>query len=390
MEDNAVGPMDATWSIEWATPQTHITEITVPDTHIMQEPDNDPTRTHEDPLAILIDTPQPMGREPSHTPVSEGETPDIEISSRSNNSLSLAHTITKLADSVSKLNQLLDKEREKSERLLCENLILKTKILELQSRIENIAVSGTSHKGNDYIMARKAMEIRTRLISDAERFHRNEDSILQSAIETYNKEHSINNKTQTAMEIKANKTSRSAEGDRNQVIKAASGRNSKNSKSNNNSSGKNRPEQQQKQDFLPDDRTRNRTNKQSPNKIGKEQHPSELKGSKKKLNLLIVGDSQLQRVDESKLSNRHRDVETRFQPGMRIGQAVDKSGKSNNNDVIIVHAATNNVASSTPEKLCDETVRTLKQIQANNPKAKVAFSSIFKRKDNMALNNTVK
>ena len=83
-------------------------------------------------------------------------------------------------------------------------------------------------------------------------------------------------------------------------------------------------------------------------------------------------------------------MEKRFQPGMRIGQAVDRAGKSNSNDVIIVHAATNNVASSTPEKLCKETVRTLKQIQANNPKAKVAFSSIFKRKENMALNNTVK
>ena len=83
-------------------------------------------------------------------------------------------------------------------------------------------------------------------------------------------------------------------------------------------------------------------------------------------------------------------MEKRFQPGMRMGQAVDKAGKSNNNDVIIVHAATNNVASSTPEKLCNETLRTLKQLQANNPKAKVAFSSIFKRKDDMALNNTVK
>ena len=93
-------------------------------------------------------------------------------------------------------------------------------------------------------------------------------------------------------------------------------------------------------------------------------------------------------------------MEKRFQPRMRIGQAVDRVGKSNSFMrtgqakatifVISVHAATNNVASSTPEKLCEETVRTLMQIQANNPKAKVAFSSIFKRKENMALNNTVK
>ena len=55
------------------------------------------------------------------------------------------------------------------------------------------------------------MEVRTRLKSDAERFHRKEDNIIQSAIETYNK-HSANNKTQTATEINANKKLRSAKG----------------------------------------------------------------------------------------------------------------------------------------------------------------------------------
>ena len=169
-------------------------------------------------------------------------------------------------------------------------------------------------------MASKAMEVRTRLISDAERFHRKEDNILNAAIETYN-EHSANNKAQTATEINANKKLKATEGVRNQVLKA-------------------------------DKRGPNKRG----NKRGKEQHPSQ--GNKKKLKVLIVGDSQLRRVDESKLSNSHRDVEKRFQPGMRIGQAVDKTGKSNNNDDIIVHAATNNVASSTPEKLCNETLRT--------------------------------
>eukprot|EP00112_Aurelia_sp_Birch-Aquarium-sp1_P002341 Seg1257.2 transcript_id=Seg1257.2/GoldUCD/mRNA.D3Y31 product="hypothetical protein" protein_id=Seg1257.2/GoldUCD/D3Y31 len=157
----------------------------------------------------------------------------------------------------------------------------------------------------------------------------------------------------------------------------------------NNSNGQNRSEQHQKQDFRRGKQTRNKTGNQDANITGKDQHPSESNSNKKKFKVLIVGDSQLRRVDEWKLSNSHRDVEKRFQPGMRIGQVVDKAGKSNS-DVIIVHAATNNVASSTPGKLCEETVRTLKEIQANNPKAKVVFSSIFKRKDNMALNNKVK
>ena len=74
---------------------------------------------------------------------------------------------------------------------------------------------------------------------------------------------------------------------------------------------------------------------------------------------------------------------------MKIAQVIEKAGK-NDSDVIIVHAATNNVASNTPEKLSEEIVKTLKKVQTNNPKAKVVFSSIFRRKDNMALNNNVK
>ena len=78
-------------------------------------------------------------------------------------------------------------------------------------------------------------------------------------------------------------------------------------------------EQQQKQDFLRGKRTRNRTNNQETNKTGKEEHPSESNCNKKKFKVLINGDSQLRRVDESKLSNSHRDVEKRFQPGIGIG-----------------------------------------------------------------------
>ena len=392
MEDPAAMSTDTTWSIGRAMPQIPITEITAPDNHILQEPDNhilqEPDNlsaiAHGDPIVIPTDTPQLFGKAPSHNSVSDTRIPDIQISSRPDNSSYLAHTITKLADSVTKLNQLLQKEREKSERLLCENFTLKTKNLELQSCIENNAESGKSPKGNDFTATRKAMEIRTSLISDAERFHRDEINAIQFAIETCNNEHSTNpnKETQIATEVETNKKSRPAEKDRNQ-IQFAPGKNKNNTK------GKNRSEQQQKQDFSRGKQTRNRTSNQGTNKAGNEQHPSESNSNKKKFKVLIIGDSQLRRVDESKLSNSHRDVEKRFQPGMRIGQAVEKAGKSNS-DVIIVHAATNNVASSTPEKLCEETVRTLKKIQANNPKAKVVFSSIFKRKDNMALNNKVK
>ena len=88
----------------------------------------------------------------------------------------------------------------------------------------------------------------------------------------------------------------------------------------------------------------------------------------KKLKVLIVGDSQLRRIDDTKLSNDHRDVEIDCKPGMKIKQAVSKVGKSDK-EIIIVHAATNDAKSSAPEQLCKDVVNTLKQIQTNNPKS---------------------
>ena len=58
------------------------------------------------------------------------------------------------------------------------------------------------------------------------------------------------------------------------------------------------------------------------------------------------------------------EVEKRFQPGIRIGQAVDIAGKGNN-DVIIVYATTSNMALSTPENRCEETVIIQKQMETN-------------------------
>ena len=62
----------------------------------------------------------------------------------------------------------------------------------------------------------------------------------------------------------------------------------------------------------------------------------------KKVKVLIVGDSQLRRKDDTKLANDHRDIEINCKPGMKIKQAVRKVGKSDK-EIIIVHAATNDV-----------------------------------------------
>eukprot|EP00112_Aurelia_sp_Birch-Aquarium-sp1_P025234 Seg83.3 transcript_id=Seg83.3/GoldUCD/mRNA.D3Y31 product="hypothetical protein" protein_id=Seg83.3/GoldUCD/D3Y31 len=109
----------------------------------------------------------------------------------------------------------------------------------------------------------------------------------------------------------------------------------------------------------------------------------------KKVKVLIVGDSQLRRIDDSKLSNDHRDIEIACKPGRKIKQAVSKVGKSDK-EIIIVHAATDDVKSSTPEQLCKDVIDTLNQIQTNNPKSRIAFSSVIRRKDDQSINAKVR
>ena len=74
--------------------------------------------TYGDPIVSPADTPQLIRKAPSHTPVPQTMIQDTHIASRPDNASTLAQMITKLADSVSILNELLQKEREKNERLL--------------------------------------------------------------------------------------------------------------------------------------------------------------------------------------------------------------------------------------------------------------------------------
>lgn len=108
----------------------------------------------------------------------------------------------------------------------------------------------------------------------------------------------------------------------------------------------------------------------------------------KKIKVLIVGDSQLRNLNNEKMENEHHIVEKKYKPGMRMKEAVKQTGKVDS-DVMIVHAATNNVAPTTPQELCKETMDTLGGIQKNNPNAKIAFSAVFRRKDSHELNAKV-
>ena len=120
MEDPVLMPTDTASSIGKAMPHFPNSEIKTPDTHILQKPDRFSTLAYRDPIVIPTDTPQLTGKAPPHTPVSETIIPDTHIASRPDTTSTLAQTITKLADTVSILNKLLQNEREKNERLLCE------------------------------------------------------------------------------------------------------------------------------------------------------------------------------------------------------------------------------------------------------------------------------
>ena len=66
-----------------------------------------------------------------------------------------------------------------------------------------------------------------------------------------------------------------------------------------------------------------------------------------------------------------------------INKGSKTENDKTNNDVIIVHASTSNVAKTTPHELCKEVMETLEQIQKNNPRSKFAFSAAFRRSDHI-------
>ena len=116
-----------------------------------------------------------------------------------------------------------------------------------------------------------------------------------------------------------------------------------------------------------------------------EKPKSQQKRVREKTQVLIAGDSQLRRLDASRLSNDYREVDIKCKPGMKIEQTTKEVSKTNQ-DIIIILAATNNIAAKTPEQLSKDVINQLKQVQKNNPEARIVFSSVIRRRDDPALN----
>ena len=255
----------------------------------------------------------------------------------------LSHAISQMASTINNLNNLLQIERLKSDKLLTENFELKLRNKDLESEIQRMHYSPNNTTS---LSESKAFEIRTDLVTHARTTSPapiNNNNIIRSQAKTL-----LSPKQQI------------------QHQKANNGKNNTNKK---------KGAKESKQQSLKSQTSRE--NKSDTNRKST---------SGKKVKVLLVGDSNLRNVKEEKLSNDHRDVEIRFKPGMRIEETNKKVGENNEFDVIIVHAGTNNLRDETPKDLTEKIVVTLDKVQKCNPTARIAFSSILKRSDDQSLN----
>ena len=244
--------------------------------------------------------------------------------------------VTTLEARICSLERQLDEKQKIIELLIGSNLgHRQQQILEesINNSKSNVVNSDNNESSQQQISAEKLIEIRSELITEAEHHHKETDKSQLSNASVANQK--LNKKQHR------NKNAVTDKQDSHQGKAKKAG-----------------------------ERMRNDAGKQ--NKV-------------KKIKVMIVGDSQLRRIDDSKLSNDHRDIEVNCKPGMKIKQAISKVGKSNK-DIIIVHAATNDVKSSEPEQLCKDVIDTLNQIQNNNPNSRIAFSSVIRRKDDQSVN----
>ena len=102
-------------------------------------------------------------------------------------------------------------------------------------------------------------------------------------------------------------------------------------------------------------------------------------------NILIVGDSRLKRIDENKLSNDSESVKVTAVGGMRKENLISHV-EHDKWDNIKVHVGTDNLKEGNSMKITDKHDECLTYIQARNPDCQVAYSSIFKRKDDPEFN----
>ena len=111
-------------------------------------------------------------------------------SAETGNIVSLVNIIGNMADSIKELNAMLNSERNKTENLLNENTSLKSRNHQLQILTENLLQSQNIHTKSEIASSCKAFEIRSEMITEADRHHKDTNSKISTTIKLSNSEQS--------------------------------------------------------------------------------------------------------------------------------------------------------------------------------------------------------
>ena len=329
------------------------------------------------------------------TEVSTDFTQDSNNEHHSGSEIEIIRSLSNLADVIVRLQGIIDEERSRSHSLLEENFELKSQQIAIENKTGKRSQAQQWHQSlsNAYPKNKRnksTFKSRTKTPIIYEDIHSDESREISASranigIKLENKrkqgqDQSLKSIGNNQASQKAAKTTKTSE-----TMTSAK---ENNNNSNNNTNVNNEIEAQK--------RTGKKENYSSKNKVkfnnisqcgrAEESQNTENTGGQQiekpsqKIKITIVGDSQLKRLDETKLSNHHHQVKIIANGGSRFGQATQQVGKSDS-DIIVVHAGTNDIKSSNPDMLSDDIINTLNKIQESNPSSQIAYSSMFRRND---------
>ena len=111
----------------------------------------------------------------------------------------------------------------------------------------------------------------------------------------------------------------------------------------------------------------------------------------KKKTVLVVGDSMVNGIEESKLS-KTRHIRVQPIPGGKI-EVIQQNLKDllhEDLETVIIHAGTNNATTDTPHMIVDKLITLKQNIERSLPKCRVIISNLIVRTDNTKANYTIR
>ena len=111
----------------------------------------------------------------------------------------------------------------------------------------------------------------------------------------------------------------------------------------------------------------------------------------KKKTVLVVGDSMVNGIEESKLSNTCH-IRVQPIPGGKIEDIQQNLKDLLHEDLetVIIHAGTNNATTDTPQMIVDKLITLKRNIERSLPKSHIIISKLIVRTDNTKANTTIR